>query len=187
MNRIAVNLLAIGMAGLLGAAGMKYWDYSVQQFQLKLVEKELAQQRLQPAVDVHQLGLHGAWVDPGKDGEEPVRTASDKAAIETRNAEARKLFTTPGGAYTLADIQKNGALPPFERFHRYQYQFAMRPFPGEPMDPITLTKASPAFSWFIGGKQYHFASIASLEQFVAVAKEEPSRIKPPEAYITPKA
>jgi len=167
-----------------GAAGMGYWDHTIQQFQQHMVEKELADQVLQPAVDVHKIGLHGPWADVlGED--EAWSAPKDVQGIEDANAKAKSIFSTPGGAYTQKDIALNGTTPPYERFHRIRYQFAMRPFPGQPIDPILKTKASPAFSWFVGGQRYHFASIASMEEFVIRAKKDPSSILPADQYIEP--
>jgi YHS domain-containing protein len=61
----------------------------------------------------------------------------------------------------------------------------MKPFPAQPFDPITQTKCASAFDWYVGGKLYHFSSIASLEAFVINAKTDPRPLPSPDKFITP--
>lgn len=136
------------------------------------------------AVDVHKIGLHGKWVDVHHDedcGDLPSPQEQQEVAIA--NAKARSIFTTPGGAYTASDIRLNGTITPYERFNGVMFMYSQKAKVGEPIDPITQTKTSGAFDWYVGGKCYHFSSIPSLEQFVIQAKSNPKSILPPEAYV----
>lgn len=171
-----------GMA-IVGAGCMYGWDYSVAVNQQHIVEKELTDQRVTPAVDIHKVGLHGAWCDADADGFEPKRTVEDLKGIAVADAEAAIIFSTPGGKYTLDDIKRNGKQAPFARFHAYQFSYTQRPFPTQYFDPISKTKTSPIFNWYVGGQMYHFASIATLEEFVMRAKKSTAPLPSPDTFI----
>jgi hypothetical protein len=98
-------------------------------------------------------------------------------------AAERRLFLTPGGRYTAADIAINGPILPGQRFRGVESVHDMHPQPGDRLCPITGTRASPRFAWIVGGKAYQFCCPPCVEEFVRQAKERPRTIRPPEYYV----
>jgi YHS domain-containing protein len=95
----------------------------------------------------------------------------------------RKLYLTPGGKYTEADIKANGNTIASVKFKGLKAQHDAKPQPGDTLCPISMTKASSKFSWVIDGKTYEFCCPPCVDEFVQMAKESPEEIKPPEFYI----
>jgi len=110
--------------------------------------------------------------DTGEHGM-PAKVADD---------EEQKLFLTPGGKYTEADIKANGGVVASVKFKGYKAEHDLKPKSGEKICPVTSTKANPKFSWVIDGKTYEFCCPPCVDEFVALAKEKPGEIKPPEFY-----
>ncbi|VTU01700.1 Uncharacterized protein OS=Singulisphaera acidiphila (strain ATCC BAA-1392 / DSM 18658 / VKM B-2454 / MOB10) GN=Sinac_4511 PE=4 SV=1 [Gemmataceae bacterium] len=94
----------------------------------------------------------------------------------------RKLYLTPGGKYTEADIKANGGVVASVKFKGLKAEHDLKPKAGEKICPVTLTKANPKFSWVVGGQTYEFCCPPCVDEFVALAKEKPDEIKPPEEY-----
>jgi len=94
----------------------------------------------------------------------------------------KKLYLTPGGKYTAADIEANGGVVASVKFNGLKAEHDLKPKTGVKICPITLTKASPKFSWVIGGKTYEFCCPPCVDEFVALAKQNPDKIEPPEFY-----
>lgn len=180
-----------------GAAGMWFWDDQNFKNNQNLVEKELLENFTQTKVDLHKVGIHGVFLDnplynhthnhddPNHEEDDVPLTPAQEKEMDAADAKSVALFSTPGGAYTAEDIKKNGTRTPWERFSKVIFAYNLRPFPGQPIDPISGTKIHHAFDWMVGGKPYHFCSVPTLEEFVMRAKNDPSSIKPPEAYIQP--
>ena len=97
--------------------------------------------------------------------------------------EARQLYLTPGGAYTEADIEANGRQTAAQKYVGFRAQHDFSPAPGDAICPITRTKANPECTWVIGGKTYEFCCPPCIDEFVILAKEDPDRLLPPEAYV----
>jgi len=110
---------------------------------------------------------HGAEAMPGK--------VADEA--ET------KLYLTPGGIYTEADIQANGGVLASVKFKGLKAEHDTKPKNGDKLCPISMTKANPKFSWVIGGKSYEFCCPPCVDEFVTLAKTKPEEIKAPEDYV----
>ncbi len=96
--------------------------------------------------------------------------------------EERKLYLTPGGKYTVSDIQANGSTTASAKFKGIRAEHDMKPKPGDAICPITMTKANPKFSWIIAGKTYTFCCPPCVDEFVQQAKEKPDEIMEPEFY-----
>ncbi len=94
----------------------------------------------------------------------------------------RKLYLTPGGKYTEADIKANGGVVASVKFKGLKAEHDLKPKQGDLICPVTLTKANPKFSWVVGGKTYQFCCPPCVDEFVALAKEKPDEIRPPEEY-----
>ena len=94
----------------------------------------------------------------------------------------RKLYLSPGGKYTEADIKANGSVVASEKFKGLKAEHDLRPKSGEKICPVTLTKANPKFSWVLDGKTYEFCCPPCVDEFVALAKESPEKIEAPEFY-----
>lgn len=97
--------------------------------------------------------------------------------------ESAKLFLTPGGRYTEADIAANGRRTAMQKFKGFQAKHDVDPKPGDRLCPITDTKANPQCTWVIGGKTYEFCCPPCVEEFVRLAKEKPAAIKDPGDYV----
>jgi YHS domain-containing protein len=94
----------------------------------------------------------------------------------------RRLYLTAGGKYTAEDIKANGNRTASEAFKGVKAEHDLKPKAGDPICPITLTKANPSFSWVVGGKKYEFCCPPCVDEFVALAKEKPDEVKEPEFY-----
>jgi YHS domain-containing protein len=112
-------------------------------------------------------------------------SASHDEGMPARAAdeEERRLFLTPGGKYTEADIKANGSTTASEKFKGVMSSHDMRPRPGDRICPVTLTKANPKFTWVVGGKTYQFCCPPCVDEFVKTAKEHPEEIKDPGDYV----
>jgi hypothetical protein len=99
--------------------------------------------------------------------------------------EAVKLFLTPGGGYTLADIEANGRRTAQQKFKGFKAKHDADPQSGDRLCPISETKANPLCTWIVGGKTYEFCCPPCVEEFVRMAKESPDAIKEPEDYVKP--
>jgi YHS domain-containing protein len=106
-------------------------------------------------------------------GDMPVGVAGD---------DERKLYLTPGGKYTADDIKANGNVTASEKFKGLKAVHNMKPRPGEPVCPITQTKANDKFAWVVGGQTYTFCCPPCVDEFVQLAKEKPNEIKEPGYY-----
>lgn len=95
----------------------------------------------------------------------------------------KKLYLTPGGKYTEADIKANGNQTASQKFKGVKAQHDLKPKAGDMLCPITKTKANPKFTWIIGGKPYEFCCPPCVDEFVQTAKDSPADIKDPAEYI----
>lgn len=93
-----------------------------------------------------------------------------------------KLYLTPGGKYTAADIKANGSVTASQKFKGFKAEHDLKPKAGDKICPVTLTKANPKISWVIGGKTFEFCCPPCVDEFVALAKEKPEEIRDPEEY-----
>ena len=101
--------------------------------------------------------------DEHADGVMPTKVADD---------EERKLYLTPGGLYTQADIEANGNMTASQKFKGFKAKHDLHPKPGDKICPVTLTLANPACTWVIGGKKYEFCCPPCVDNFLEVAKNE---------------
>jgi len=192
-----LDLVIIVGAVAVGAGAMWFWDDQNFKNNQRIVEAQLAENFTTPKVDMHKVGFHGIFIDnplynhihnhddPLHEEDDAPLTPEQQKEMDEADGKAKALFGTPGGAYTAEDIKRNGTLTPWERFGKVIFAYNLKPFPAQPIDPISGTKIHHAFDWMIGGKPYHFCSVPTLEEFVLRAKTDPSSIKPPEAYIEP--
>lgn len=97
--------------------------------------------------------------------------------------EERRLYLTPGGRYTQDDIKANGHQTVSQKFRAFRAAHDFKPRKGDPICPITQTKAHAQCTWVVGGKTYSFCCPPCIDEFVTRAKEKPESIEPPEAYI----
>ena len=144
--------------------------------------KELAGQRVEVTIPSIRIGgdrfrLGFASASESHDEGMPAKVAAE---------EERKLYLTPGGKYTEADIKANGNVTASEKFKGFKATHDLRPKPGEKICPVTLTKANPKCTWIVGGKNYEFCCPPCVDEFVKTAKEQPAEIKEPEDYVKKK-
>lgn len=107
------------------------------------------------------------------DHQMPAKVADDKE---------RNLYLTPGGKYTQADIEANGNQVASAKFAGIKAQHDAKPQSGDALCPVSMTKANSKFSWVIDGKTYEFCCPPCVDEFVAMAKENPEKLLAPEAY-----
>lgn len=96
--------------------------------------------------------------------------------------EETKLYLTPGGKYTEADIKANGNKTASQKFEGIKAEHDSKPKQGDKICPISLTKANPKFSWIINGQSYEFCCPPCVDEFLLLAKEKPGELKPEEHY-----
>lgn len=133
-------------------------------------------------IAVPRIFINGARYRMGfvlSDGSGHAKDMPPKVADDAE----RKLYLTPGGIYTEADIQANGSKTASEKFQGVASDHDLHPKPGDKICPITLTKANPQFTWIIGGKAYEFCCPPCVDEFVQMAKIEPAAIKEPSDYV----
>jgi hypothetical protein len=106
-----------------------------------------------------------------------------RSAFQGGTTAERRLYQTPGGRYTAADIAINGGPLPWRRFRYIESHHDMHPQPGDRLCPVTGTRASPRFTWIVGGKAYQFCCPPCIDEFVRQAKQHPRTIRPPEQYV----
>ncbi|MBI3411117.1 MAG: hypothetical protein HY040_22510 [Planctomycetes bacterium] len=106
--------------------------------------------------------------------------------IGANPADENDLYLKPGGIYTEADIKANGNVTASEKFKGVLSKHDMRPKAGDKICPITMTKATPKFTWVVGGKTYEFCCPPCVDEFVTWAKTQPDLIKEPEIYVKKK-
>lgn len=95
----------------------------------------------------------------------------------------RKLYLTPGGLYTQADIEANGNVTASQIFAGFQASHDLKPKVGDKICPVTLTKANAKCAWIVGGKKYEFCCPPCVDEFVALAKSKPEEVKEPDHYV----
>jgi hypothetical protein len=110
---------------------------------------------------------HGAEAMPGK--------VADEAE--------KKLYLTPGGIYSVADIEANGKVTASQKFAGFMASHDLKPKVGDKICPVTLTKANPECAWIVNGKKYEFCCPPCVDEFVTLAKTKPEEIKAPEDYV----
>lgn len=93
-----------------------------------------------------------------------------------------RLYRTPGGRYTKADIRANGTALPSEKFKGLMAKHDLQPAAGDRVCPITNTKANPRFAWVVNGQTYLFCCPPCIDEFVLRAKTAPESIQPAAAY-----
>lgn len=125
----------------------------------------------------------GLWIDTR------FRASSSDVAMPPKvdMEQERELFLTPGGLYTAADIAANGGRTSSEAFAGFQAKHDRNPQPGDPLCPITGTKANPACAWIVGGREYLFCCPPCVDEWVRIARERPEDIRLPEEFVQPRA
>ena len=118
----------------------------------------------------------------GGDGHAADGHAGGGMPDKVADAAERELYLTPGGHYTVADIEANGTVTASQKFKGVPAKHDMKPKPGDKICPITMTKANPKFGWVVGGKTYEFCCPPCVDEFVAQAKAG-GEIGEPEDYV----
>lgn len=95
----------------------------------------------------------------------------------------RELYLTPGGIYTMEDIEANDGLTSSQKFVGFMATHDFNPQLGDILCPVTRTKGNPECTWVIGGQEYQFCCPPCIDEFVMMAKDRPESIGPPEDYI----
>ncbi|MFM7207809.1 MAG: hypothetical protein ACKO4T_14195 [Planctomycetaceae bacterium] len=141
---------------------------------LRGVPVEVTIPNLRIAGERFRVGFASAPAPIHADAAMPAALADDESA---------KLFLTPGGRYTDADIAANSRQTAQQKFKGFQAKHDANPKPGDRLCPISETKANPLCAWVIGGKSYEFCCPPCVEEFVRMAKETPDAIKDPDTYV----
>lgn len=106
-------------------------------------------------------------------------------AMHAREAHAQeeRLYLTPAGKYTEADIETNGNTTAAQKFEEFHAVHDLKPKSGDRVCPVTRIKASRSCTWVVGGRTYEFCCPPCVDEFVRTAKEEPDAVKEPESYV----
>lgn len=115
----------------------------------------------------------------------PQVHGDDSMPAKVSDDAERELYLTAGGIYTEEDVKANGSQTASEKFKGFRAKHDMRPKPGDKICPVTMTKANPACTWIVAGKEYEFCCPPCVDEFVSWAKDpELSKdILPPEEYV----
>ena len=108
---------------------------------------------------------------------------SEEMPSKVADDEEKSLYLTPGGKYTVADIEANGNVTASQKFRGFKAEHDLHPKGGDQICPVTLTKANPKCSWIVDGKTYEFCCPPCVDEFVKMAKENPGDMKEPDAYV----
>ncbi len=119
--------------------------------------------------------LRFAFISPTDGGDHGMPS---KVADEFEKA----LYLSPGGKYTDADIAANGKVTASQKFKGLKAEHDLKPKSGDKICPVTLTKASPKFTWVIDGQPYEFCCPPCVDEFVAQSKEKPETVRPPAEF-----
>jgi YHS domain-containing protein len=128
-----------------------------------------------PSIRIAQIRYRFSFHSGAEGGNEMPQTMSTNAA--------RELYLTPKGLYTAADIVANGSTTAAEKYRGFHSSHDFNPKPGDPICPVTHTKANPRCAWIVGGKKYLFCCPPCVDEFVKLAREEPAKVKNPEDYV----
>jgi YHS domain-containing protein len=141
--------------------------------------QELDGGRVELVVPAMTFGGERHWFAVQSSGEWHRDPMPEKVGGE----EERKLYLTPGGRYTEADIKANGGVTASEKFKGVKAEHDAAPKPGDRICPVSRTKANPKLAWVVGGKEYQFCCPPCVDEFVKKAKEKPDEVRPPEEYV----
>jgi hypothetical protein len=108
----------------------------------------------------------------------PVEHDDGPMSVKVSGADEKKLYLTPGGKYTVADIAANGNTTPSQKFEGIKSSHNAKPKAGDKICPISETKANPKFTWVVGGTPYQFCCPPCIDEFLQKAKEHPEEIEP---------
>jgi YHS domain-containing protein len=128
-----------------------------------------------PSIRIAQTRYRFSFHSGGEGGNEMPQSTTTQAA--------RDLFLSPKGLYTAADIKANGSTTAAEKYRGFHSSHDFNPKPGDPICPVTHTKANPQCAWIVGGKKYLFCCPPCIDEFVKLAREEPAKVKSPEDYV----
>jgi YHS domain-containing protein len=107
----------------------------------------------------------------------------DSMPSKVASAEEVQLYLTPGGKYTLADIEANGNKTASQKFEGLVSNHDLKPKVGDRICPITLTKANPDFTWVIDGQKYQFCCPPCVDEYVTLAKTKPEELQPADSFV----
>lgn len=134
-------------------------------------------------VTVPNITIEGERFRLGFTTESPSHGDDTAMPSKVADDDEKKLYLTPGGIYTQADIEANGNVTASQKFAGFKAEHDLKPRAGDKLCPVTLTKANPKCTWVIGGKSYEFCCPPCVDEFVALAKSKPEEVKAPEDYV----
>jgi hypothetical protein len=108
---------------------------------------------------------------------------ADAMPAKLGSEKEQKVFFSPAGKYTAADVMANGNTVPSIKYADLDIEHDEHPKSGEKICPISKTKANPKLTWVVGGKSYEFCCTPCVQEFVIKAKAKPAEILDPAAYV----
>jgi len=112
-----------------------------------------------------------------------TETLPPQMPAQLPESEEQQLHLSPGGKYTMADIEANGRMVPSQKYRVFQARHDYNPVIGDRLCPVTRTKANDSCTWTINGHVYQFCCPPCIDEFVWLAKQHPNPLLPPEAYV----
>ena len=127
------------------------------------------------AVSIRALRLGGR--------EHPLEFTTRAHGHQEDEEDEKKLFLTPGGKYTEADVKANGNVTASRKYRGFQARHDLKPSKGDRICPVTLTKANPQCSWIVADEKHLFCCPPCIGEFVRGAKERPDEVKAATGYV----
>lgn len=103
--------------------------------------------------------------------------------VTYKPSKTTRLFLTPGGIYTAADIKANGNTTPEEKFKGKKWAHEDGLKPGDKICPITKNKAEADCAWIVQEQRYEFCCPPCLDKFMGWAHHEPAKVKGAHEYV----
>ena len=110
----------------------------------------------------------------------PVGEEAFRAAYRD---EQRRVFLSPGGKYSEADIRDNGGMSADEKYMTSAPTHDHAPKPGDRTCPVSGFKSDQSVAWVVGGERYAFCCQPCIDEFVLLAKEKPDDVRPAVGYV----
>jgi hypothetical protein len=124
-----------------------------------------------------------------KSGEMTVNISADidgkhySNDVTYKPSKTTQLYLTPGGIYTVADINANGNTTPEQKFKGKKWAHEDGLKVGDKICPITKNKAEADCAWIIQKQRYEFCCPPCLDKFMGWAHNDTAKVKEADQYV----